>query len=377
MRILPPFACACVLTGCFNPPEPADTEATGSSGPGASSTLTTPEPMSSGSTSPEDDTTVEPDGTTIEPGSTSSTDGGESSTSTDCAPGTYGPDCSGVCDCNGSECNDGLAGDGSCTCLPGTFGSSCAGQCSCGAAACDDGASGTGLCVCPDPAGTFTVAYLPGWGSLSGTDLAFSQIQANWANFGDCQPTFVPLPQPFTAMQLAATNAHVVLASNPSGAPLQYSAAEILAVRDHVMNGNAGFVSTYLLRFQDYNNAPLADLAGVDPLDHMGTDSIACESTIDVVEAEHPLMTGLPASFDLVPVFSYAQDLGGVAWADALLPGAEIVAQSSDELSVVVAHEGADWRGTKISTFPEYQSTADGRHLLYNALLWSSYPPSP
>ena len=82
------------------------------------------------------------------------------------------------------------------------------------------------------------------------------------------------------------------------------------------------------------------------------------------------------ASFDLVPVFDQAQGLDE-PWANALLGSAQIVAESADQLNVVVAYEGAGWRGTKISTFPEYQSVAEGRQLLYNALLWSSYPPVP
>lgn len=364
-----------LVVGCFNPEEPQDTDGIASTGP-------EPEPGSTGP-NPSTTTAVDPDSSTtsVDPDTTSDPDssGGSSGSSTgapECEPGTYGPDCSGVCDCNDGTCSDGMDGDGSCTCLPGTFGSACAGVCDCGAAACDEGATGTGLCLCPDPVGTFTVAYLPGWGAVSSPNLAYTAIQSDWASYGDCEPQYVSLTQPITADSLANSGAHVVLAANPSGISIQFSPAEILAIRNHVMAGNAGFVATYLLRGGGADNSPLADLAGIDPLAHLGTSSVACDEVIDVLEPRHPLARNLPATFSLVPSFANAQDMGG-PWAAALLGSAEIVLESNDQLNVVVAYEGATWRGSRISTFPEYESVVEGRQLVYNALLWASYPPVP
>lgn len=364
---------ALLATACFDPPEANDPTTSTTGDPvttGSTGDLTTSGPAES-STGPSDPSTTDPDDT----GPLDSTSSGDTTGPVTCDPGTYGPDCSGVCDCNDGECNDGAEGDGSCTCPAGTFGASCAGVCDCGEiVACDDGAQGTGLCLCPDPVGTFTVAYLPGWGPLANPDLAYMQLQTNWMTYGACQPQLVEVLQPFTEADLVATGAHVVVASNPSGGNDQYSPAEILAVRNYVMGGNAGFLSTYLLVHNGVDNSALADLAGVDPLAHLGTTSIACGPTVDVLLPDHPLASDLPLSFPLVPAFANAQDMGG-PWAGALLPGAEIVMQSDDALDVVIGYEGAGWRGTRIASFADYQSTPEGRQLLYNALLWSAYPP--
>ncbi len=386
MTLLPRLTCACLLTACFEPSPPTPADTTGST---TDDPTTTPDPSTSVGPISDPTTTSDPPTTDTPTTDTPTTDTDASESTTEdsstgssstgetfeCDPGTFGPDCSGVCNCNGSECNDGVDGDGSCTCLPGTFGVACAGVCDCGATECDDGATGTGLCLCPDPAtNTFTVAYLPAWGSVTDPALAYVDLESSWSSYGSCRPIFVPMPAAFTVNDLTSSGAHVLLASNPSGMSIQYSAAQILAIRDYVMDGGFGFVSTYLLRYPAADNSPLADLTGVDPLSFTLENSVSCDSAVDVLDAAHPMMANLPASFELVPSFSQAQGINQ-AWASALIDPAQIVASSADGLNVVVAYEDA-WRGTKISTFPEYLSTTDGRQLLYNALLWSAYPAS-
>jgi len=374
------FVLACVLlTDCSDPKQPDNPLGTGSTSidPTASTSIAPddsgPPPESSGTTVDDPDTTGAPD-------TTSNPDGSSSSSGTTagivCEPGTYGPDCSGVCDCNDGECADGVDGDGSCTCLPGMFGESCAGVCDCASGPCDEGATGTGACLCPDGGGTFTVAYLPGFGDLDNDAITFAQIAAEWRSLGECEPVFVELDQPFSAADLVATGAHVVLASNPSGGLVQYSPAELAAIHDHVTAGNAGFVATYRLFHEIWDNTALADLAGVDPLAHLASPSVACDTDVDVLDAAHPLAQNLPASFGLATSFGFAQPLN-VPWGTALLPGAQIVMESVDALNVVVAYEGAAWRGIRISTFPELQSMPDARQLVYNALLWAAYPVAP
>jgi CSLREA domain-containing protein len=66
-----------------------------------------------------------------------------------CAPGRFGADCSGVCDCGAGTCDEGLGGTGACTCPSGTFGADCSGTCDClNGSTCDEGAGGTGACTC-------------------------------------------------------------------------------------------------------------------------------------------------------------------------------------------------------------------------------------
>ncbi|MCB9786579.1 MAG: OmpA family protein [Deltaproteobacteria bacterium] len=83
---------------------------------------------------------------TIEPGFVCPVFGASCS----CAPGRYGSDCSGVCDCNnGGSCDSGLGGTGACTCLPGFYGADCSGVCDCqNGGTCDQGADGDGSCTC-------------------------------------------------------------------------------------------------------------------------------------------------------------------------------------------------------------------------------------
>ena len=73
-----------------------------------------------------------------------------------CAPGYYGPTCTGVCpNCGDGYCGEGLAGDGACTCNANVYGGQCENICpggkvnTCsGHGTCDAGATGSGTCTC-------------------------------------------------------------------------------------------------------------------------------------------------------------------------------------------------------------------------------------
>ena len=81
-----------------------------------------------------------------------------------CAPGTYGSDCGGICDCGGhGNCSDGHSGTGECFCFEGYGGPQCNASCAAdrtgrlcsGHGRCD---ALQGLCTCAE-----------GWGTPSGT----------------------------------------------------------------------------------------------------------------------------------------------------------------------------------------------------------------
>jgi hypothetical protein len=287
-----------------------------------------------------------------------------------CEAGTFGATCAGTCDCGTGTCDDGAAGTGTCTCEAGTYGSTCAGVCDCGIIGCDDGAAGTGACLCPNaPATTFTIAYPESWGSGVGdSTLAWTELTTNWQTYGPCEPLFVEVGQPFDLAALQATNADVVLVSNPGGGGIQYSAAETTAIRDYVTGHPAGAVISYLLFFNDVNNSALADLGGIDSAS-LTQSSIASSIAVDVIDANHPILTGLPATFDLIPGWAFVQlDNLGVH----LTANAAVIAEATDDTAAIVALESTGVRGVTFNGFPEYQSGTESHQAMYNALLWAA-----
>jgi hypothetical protein len=67
----------------------------------------------------------------------------------------------------------------------------------------------------------------------------------------------------------------------------------------------------------------------------------------------------------------YAQTSPG-GWTSAdLLPGAGYVIQAASQPSVMV-YQGSSWRSVYTTNFPEYESSTQGRHLIFNALVWTT-----
>jgi hypothetical protein len=216
------------------------------------------------------------------------------------------------------------------------------------------------------------VAVVPGWGNVANYALAFTTLNADASAYGDCPLRFVDVPAGFVVDDLVASGADLVWINDPAGATLQYAQGEMDAIREFAEGGYGGVVVTFLLSYTTYavaDDSALADLVGVDPAAITGQSEVVTSGLVDVLDAGHPLMAGLPSPF---AAQNYAQAQGTASgWPAALLPGAEIVAQSADELQVVVAYDDA-WRGAWVSTFPEYSVADDATYqLLYNLAFWA------
>lgn len=221
---------------------------------------------------------------------------------------------------------------------------------------------------------TLTIAYPPGWGSrMSDGNLAWSNIVANQAAYGDCEISFVEVAAGFTLSDLVNTGAEVVLLGNIGGGTQTYSAAEREAVTAFVEDGHGGVVLTYAVSYMESGWSGFAPLAGVDD-SVVGTTSDASTTTYTVRAPDHPLMTGLGTSTFDTGGFPNAQTFTSPL-ADNLLSDSLIVADAS--LGAVVARDNEGQRGVWVTTMVEFSNTTDdGRQLLYNSLVWAGgYAP--
>jgi hypothetical protein len=216
------------------------------------------------------------------------------------------------------------------------------------------------------------VGMLPGWGgSWTDGSLAWADLQANWARYGTCPVRMVDVAVGFDLNALVASGATVLWAGDAAGGGVVYSPAEMQAVHDFTALGNGGLVVSYLLEYSGNDDSALFDIVGIDPTQSKDGLVVPANGDVTVLDASHPLATSLPGVFTLAS-FLDTQEMR-VPWASALLPGAEIVAQSGDGFDVVVAYDAGAWRGAYLGTFAEYSIAGDdAEQAIYDAAFWAS-----
>jgi len=222
---------------------------------------------------------------------------------------------------------------------------------------------------------TLTVAFLPGWaGTYTNGSVAWADVVANQASYGDCTVSFVDVSSNFSYGDLVKTGAEVIVAADVGGGTTTYTAKELAAVSDYLSKGHGGIVLTYAVSYSTYLNDDLVEWVGIDPTT-MTSDTVSVSTTMSVLDTSHPLATGLTSKTVSPGGYANSQELS-TSWSKALLSGADIVMENSDQSAVVVAYEDA-WRGVWFTWMIEYSSTTtDGEQMIYNGLVWAAgYTP--
>jgi len=204
--------------------------------------------------------------------------------------------------------------------------------------------------------GTIKVAFLPSWGSSTDSSLVYRELMSNWFSYGIHKLQFIDVDQPVTYEKLDATNADVVLLCDPAGAPspyVQYTQSEADAIQSFLEQKAKGIFVSFLLFLDSYNNSMLAPLVGVNGT-ALDSTSVSQNNTYDLYQAGHNLT---------VP-----------SWHDAILDGAQIVAETTDSKAAVVTYQRFLWNGIWVTSMVDYGGNEMDKRFVYNSLVWLALP---
>lgn len=223
---------------------------------------------------------------------------------------------------------------------------------------------------------SMVLGLLPAWGTGSGdANLAWGRLAEGWSTFGACPLSLVDIPEGFTLESLRESHLTALVCTDPAGNNLQYTDEEVETLDSLVEEDGVGFLATYLLAWDGVDHATISDnralasLVGVDP------EAVAlglidgAPNRVQVLDEAHPVNAGLGTAYTLTD-FNNSQDFATETWADALLPGAAIIAASDDGVTAVIAHQGGSWRGVWFTAMADYQALTP--RVLYNAAVWVS-----
>jgi hypothetical protein len=205
----------------------------------------------------------------------------------------------------------------------------------------------------------------------------WGDLNAGWSAFGDTpvQIDYTTLAgSGWTVPQLEATGADVLILSNPGF--LDYSAADIAAVKAYVEAGHGLIISYGKFRSEDRKLAPLVGLSeGMQ----MGTGSAIDPLQFELVNPNHPLFARLDHPYVSGVRFSAFPYPG--PWQ---LDGGEVLANQFNATIPaepgIVARDTGVYRGLYFSHYIEDKSGGSNQQdmqVFYNGLLWAAGLPEP
>jgi len=227
----------------------------------------------------------------------------------------------------------------------------------------------------PEPMGTIKIAFGPSWSLSTDPDLVYTDLMHNWFLYGIYRLEFLDVGKPVTFEKLAATEADVVLICNPAGGSVQYTEPEVEAIQEFLQMDAKGIFVSYLLNrgFAGCDDSLLAPLVGVDgdALSSLGETSYAHSNVYDLVEPDHPIFAEISDPWNSGG-YPYSQRLAVSSWHDAILGGAQIVAETTDSEAVVIAYRNAGWSGIWVTSMPDYRGNEVDKQFVYNSIVWLS-----
>jgi hypothetical protein len=219
--------------------------------------------------------------------------------------------------------------------------------------------------------GTIKVAFLPSWGSGStDSSLTYRDLMSNWFLYGSYRLEFIDVTAPFTYGELADTEADVAVICDPAGGGIQYTQSETEAVQKFLEQDAAGIFVSYLLVYGTNNNSLVAPLVGVNG-STLHSTSVAQNNTYGLYQPDHPIFANITDPY-YSDGLGEAQNLTVSSWHDAILEGAEIVAETTDSKSAIIAYQNLLWKGIWATSMPDYFGNETDKQFVYNSLVWLS-----
>lgn len=206
----------------------------------------------------------------------------------------------------------------------------------------------------------------------------WGDLNAGWSAFGD-----TPVQIDYTTLagsgwkvpQLEATGADVLILSNPGF--LDYSAADIAAVKAYVEAGHGLIISYGKFRSEDRRLAPLV---GLSEDMYLGTATTTNPIQFDLLEPDHWLFHGLAGSYSS-GVRSRARPNPGDVWQ---FDGGTVLGNLYTAMIPagpgIICRETENYRGLYFSHYIEDKSGGSNQQdmqVFYNGLLWAAGLPEP
>lgn len=222
--------------------------------------------------------------------------------------------------------------------------------------------------------GTIKVAFLPSWSSSTSSSLIYRDLMSNWFLYGSYRLEFIDVTAPFTYGELADTQADVVVICDPAGKPIQYTQSEMEAVQSFLEQDAAGIFVSYLLVYRvgstTYNHSILAPLVGVNG-SALHPTAVAQNNTYGLYQPDHPIFTNIADPY-YSDGYNEAQNVTVSSWHDTILEGAEIIAETTDSKSAIIAYQNLLWKGIWATSMPDYYGNETDKQFVYNSLVWLS-----
>ena len=218
------------------------------------------------------------------------------------------------------------------------------------------------------------IAFLPSYGdSWADERLIYNYLRDNYQEFGDFEIEFTDVGHPVTQERLSAVDPDVILISDPSGGNELYSLEEKDALEAFLNETGTGLVGTYKFRhsFYLYDNAHLMCLYGIDG-NHLTYGNVCTNGIYTINNPNHPVFSGITDNPYSTLGFLCSQEIDLPNWTDILYNNAEVLAETTDSLGVMVVYEG-NYKSFFCSTMPDYCFYDPGdNQLIYNAIVWVS-----
>lgn len=229
---------------------------------------------------------------------------------------------------------------------------------------------------------TVTAVVVKSWGTCPPSSLLiWDELNSNWSSYGST-PIVVNYnhPQlctgPITYTDLVASDADVLIISNPTGGEEQYSVDEIAAILTYAEEGH-NIIGTYQL-FQNPTSAK--DNRGLAPLFGLHETTIytatsLISTTFTLIEPANPLFTGMMNQF-ISDGFTNSQVPEDNSWDAPDLNGARIVAKTADNAGAIFVYDGLRYHAIYVTHMPEFSGNIEDERFFYNAITYPRFTES-
>jgi hypothetical protein len=212
------------------------------------------------------------------------------------------------------------------------------------------------------------------YSGCSSSGVIWNSLNATWSSYGSV-PVHIRYAAPglcsgtITYEGLVASQADVLIFSDPAGGTQQYTPEEIDAIQQYAQEGH-NLIGTYaLFQFSLYDNRGLAPLFGCNG--SITWSIIATTPTYNFEEAYNPVFYGLNEPY-VSSGYPESQIPEG-EWST----GARLVGINTTGEAAILVYDAPTYRSVFITTMPEYLGGGQDEQFFYNAILYRFHVQMP
>jgi hypothetical protein len=211
--------------------------------------------------------------------------------------------------------------------------------------------------------------------SHTGGNDMWNHLHKHWHKYGGIQLIVTYQPN-VTLDSLLHEDPDILVCSDPSGAPYQYTDQELSDIKTYVNQGHH-ILGTYLTFYHQekstaiiYDNRQLCSLFGITT--DQSYTRVELPKTIEYVPlVSSPLWKHVTTPY-LSHGYNYSQYPVNNGWYDVLQPDTRVMGQSHDSKCVILNHVDIGFTSMYISHMAEYDSLShsDDVQFLYNCFVY-------